>query len=159
MHIIEAKEEALKCLNCNNPKCVEGCPINMDIPGFISYIKKDNLEEAYKIIRNKSYFGSICGRVCPHDKQCEGKCIKGIKGNPVKIGELEALVSDWGIEKSNGYIEKDINNAEVYSKKIAIIGGGAAGLTCAVELTKLGYDVTIFEKEDKLRGYINIWNT
>lgn len=156
---VDIKNEANRCLNCNNPRCVEGCPINMNIPKFINYIKNDKLDKAYEIITEKSCFGSICGRVCPHDKQCEGKCIRGIKEQPVQIGKLEAYVSDWGVQNKIKIPNLNDENKEINNKKVAIIGGGVAGLTCAAELKKLGYIIDIFEKEEKLRRNTYIWNT
>ena len=100
MDLNEAKQKASRCLGCTNPKCVEGCPIHTNIPGFIKCIKEEDLEGAYKIILEKNYFGSICGRVCSHDVQCKGNCVLGAKDKPVDIGELEAFVSDWGLKNS-----------------------------------------------------------
>lgn len=137
----EATEEASRCLNCKNPKCVGKCPVNINIPGFISKVKEKDIEEAAKIIAKDSALPAICGRVCPQEKQCEGQCVLGIKGDPVSIGKLERFVADW-TRKNNIDIT---NTAEKNGKKVAVIGSGPAGLTCAGDLAKLGYDVTIFE--------------
>lgn len=151
MDLNEAKQKASRCLGCTNPKCVEGCPIHTNIPGFIKCIKEEDLEGAYKIILEKNYFGSICGRVCSHDVQCKGNCILGIKDKPVDIGELEAFVSDWGLKNSTmGKRDKTVLNKE----RIAVVGGGVAGLTCAIKLERLGYAVTLFEKTMELGGVL-----
>lgn len=143
-------KEAERCLNCKIPKCKEGCPINNRIPEFIKKIKEENFEEAYKIIRDVNPLGAICGRVCPHENQCQGSCVRAIKEIPVSIGELECSVCDWALE-NNIKINYDIKEK---NKKIAIIGSGPSGIACAVELRKLGYDVTIFEKENYLGGIL-----
>ena len=137
----EAMEEAARCLNCKKPKCVEGCPVSIDIPAFIAEVKEGNFEEAFKIISQSSALPAVCGRVCPQESQCEGKCIRGIKGEPVAIGKLERFVADWARE--NGI--KPQAPAEKNGKKVAVIGSGPSGLTCAGDLAKLGYEVTIFE--------------
>ncbi len=137
----EAVAEAGRCLGCKNAKCVEGCPVKINIPGFIGAIKENNYEEAANIIAKSSALPAVCGRVCPQESQCEGKCIRGIKGEAISIGKLERFVADWSRE--NGFVPKA---AEVkLNKKVAVIGSGPAGLTCAGDLAKLGYDVTIFE--------------
>lgn len=151
MDLNEAKQKANRCLGCENPKCVEGCPIHTNIPGFIKCIKEEDLEGAYKIILEKNYFGSICGRVCSHDVQCKGNCVLGVKDKPVDIGELEAFVSDWGLKNSTmGKRDKTVLNKE----RIAVVGGGVAGLTCAIKLERLGYAVTLFEKTMELGGVL-----
>ena len=137
----EAMEEAARCINCKNAKCVTGCPVNINIPGFIHEVKEGNFEEAYRIISESSALPAICGRVCPQESQCEGKCIRGIKGESISIGKLERFVADWARE--NGI--KPTAPAEKNGKKVAVIGSGPSGLTCAGDLAKLGYDVTIFE--------------
>ena len=151
MNLEEAKEKASKCLGCSNPQCMEGCPIGINIPEFIKYIKEENLEEAYKIILEKSYFGAVCGRVCSHDTQCKGNCVLADKGEAVEIGELEAFVADWGLQHSN--IGRSANTV-LNKERIAVIGGGPAGLTCAIKLEKLGYAVTLFEKTSDLGGIL-----
>ena len=147
----EAMEEAARCLNCKKPKCVEGCPVSIDIPAFIAEVKEGNFEEAYKIIGESSALPAVCGRVCPQESQCEGKCVRGIKGDAVYIGKLERFVADWA--KENGI--KPVPAAEKNGHKIAVIGSGPAGLTCAGDLAKLGYDVTIFEALHKAGGVLS----
>jgi glutamate synthase (NADPH/NADH) small chain len=137
----EAMEEAQRCLNCKNAQCVKGCPVSIDIPGFISQIKEGNFEESYQVISKASALPAVCGRVCPQESQCEGKCIRGIKGEPVSIGKLERFAADWARE--NGI--KPQPAMEKKNHKVAVIGSGPAGLTCAGDLAKMGYDVTIFE--------------
>ena len=137
----EALEEANRCLQCLNPRCVKGCPVNIEIPKFIKEIKEGNIEKAYEIIRNSSSLPAVCGRVCPQEKQCEGMCVKGIKGEAIAIGALERYVADCALK--NNY--SSVLNIEKNSKKVAIVGSGPAGLTCAGELAKNGYSVTIYE--------------
>ncbi len=137
----EAVSEAERCLNCKNAQCVKGCPVSIDIPGFISEIKSRNFEKAYEILSDSSALPAVCGRVCPQESQCEGKCIRGFKGEPVSIGKLERFTADWARE--NGIVPK--SDQEKNGRKVAVIGSGPAGLTCAGDLAKMGYDVTIFE--------------
>ena len=137
----EARAEASRCLKCKNPKCVGGCPVSIDIPGFIKEVQEGNYEEAAKVIAKSSALPAVCGRVCPQESQCEGQCIRGIKGEPISIGKLERFVADWSRE--NGFVPKAAE--EKNGKKVAVVGSGPAGLTCAGDLAKLGYDVTIFE--------------
>lgn len=137
----EAMEEAARCLTCKNAKCIKGCPVNIDIPAFIKEVKDGNFEEAFKVIGQSSALPAVCGRVCPQETQCEGLCIRGIKGEPVSIGKLERFVADWA--KENGI--KPEAPKEKNGHKVAVIGAGPAGLTCAGDLAKMGYDVTIFE--------------
>ena len=137
----EAREEAQRCIDCKKPQCVIGCPVSIDIPGFIREVKAGNYEEAAKVIGLSSALPAICGRVCPQETQCEGKCIRGIKGEPVSIGKLERFVADWSHEHNIVPAVK----GEPNGKKVAVVGAGPAGLTCAGDLAKLGYDVTIFE--------------
>ncbi|MCR5474184.1 MAG: NADPH-dependent glutamate synthase [Lachnospiraceae bacterium] len=137
----EAVAEAGRCLNCKNAQCVKACPVAIDIPGFISKIKEGDFEEAGRVIGKSSALPAICGRVCPQESQCEGKCIRGIKGESVSIGKLERFVADYGREKGIKPEKPDNFNG----RKVAVIGSGPAGLTCAGDLAKLGYDVTIFE--------------
>ena len=146
----EAMEEASRCLNCKNAKCVQGCPVSINIPGFIHEVKEGNFEEAYKVISESSALPAICGRVCPQESQCEGKCIRGIKGEVVSIGKLERFVADWARE--NGM--KPAPAAQKNGKKVAVIGSGPSGLTCAGDLAKLGYDVTIFEALHEAGGVL-----
>ena len=137
----EAMEEASRCLNCKNAKCVKGCPVSINIPAFVHEVKEGNFAEAYKIISQSSALPAVCGRVCPQETQCEGVCIRGVKGEAVSIGKLERFVADWA--KENGI--KPEAPAEKNGHKIAVIGSGPSGLTCAGDLAKIGYDVTIFE--------------
>ena len=137
----EAMEEATRCINCKNAKCVQGCPVAINIPGFIKEVKEGNIEEAYKIIGESSALPAICGRVCPQESQCEGKCIRGIKGEAVSIGKLERFVADAAAK----YHYRQQDPAPANGHKIAIVGSGPAGLACAGELARMGCDVTIFE--------------
>ena len=146
----EAKCEAERCINCKNAQCMKGCPVAINIPGFIEQVKLGNIEEAYKIISESSALPAVCGRVCPQESQCEGKCIRGIKGEPISIGKLERFVADWASE--NGI--KPQGAAEKNGKKVAVIGSGPAGLTCAGDLAKMGYDVTIFEALHEAGGVL-----
>ncbi len=146
----EAQAEAARCLNCKNPLCVQGCPVSIDIPAFIQKIKEGDMKEAGKIIAKYSNLPAVCGRVCPQETQCEGKCILGIKGEAVSIGKLERFVGDWVIENGIEFEIKEKNN-----KKVAVIGGGPAGLTAAGDLAKMGYDVTIYEALHKLGGVLS----
>lgn len=146
----EAQKEAQRCLNCKNPMCVSGCPVNIDIPAFIQKIKIGDLEEASQIIAKYSSLPAICGRVCPQETQCEGKCILGIKGEAIAIGKLERFIGDWALEHEIPFEIKDRKK-----EKIAIIGSGPAGLTASGELAKLGYKVTLFEALHKLGGVLS----
>ena len=146
----EAKAEAARCLNCKNAQCMKGCPVSINIPAFIAQVKEGNFEEAYHIISQSSALPAVCGRVCPQESQCEGKCIRGIKGEPVAIGKLERFVADWARE--NGIKPKKAE--KLNGHKVAVIGSGPAGLTCAGDLAKLGYDVTIFEALHEAGGVL-----
>lgn len=137
----EAMKEAQRCLNCKNAQCMKGCPVSINIPGFIEKVKTGDFEAAYRIISESSALPAVCGRVCPQESQCEGKCIRGIKGEPVSIGKLERFVADWA--RKNG-IKPQVPTIKK-NRKVAVIGSGPAGLTCAGDLAKMGYDVTIFE--------------
>ena len=146
----EAQAEASRCLNCKNAQCMKGCPVSIDIPGFIQQIKEGNIEEAYNIISKSSALPAVCGRVCPQETQCEGKCIRGIKGEAVSIGKLERFVADYAMEHGlKPKKEKESNGI-----KVAVIGSGPSGLTCAGDLAKLGYDVTIFEALHQAGGVL-----
>ncbi len=137
----EAVKEASRCLNCKKPMCVTKCPVSIGIPEFIQHVKNKEFEEAAKTIAKYSALPAVCGRVCPQESQCEGKCVLGIKGEPVAIGKLERFVADWSREHNVDLSERE----ESKNKKVAVIGSGPAGLTCAGDLAKKGYDVTIFE--------------
>ncbi len=137
----EAQEEASRCIKCKNAKCMGGCPVSINIPGFIKEVQDGNMEAAANIIAESSALPAVCGRVCPQESQCEGVCIRGIKGEPISIGKLERFVADWSRE--NGFVPKKAE--KMNGKKVAVIGSGPAGLTCAGDLAKLGYEVTIFE--------------
>jgi glutamate synthase (NADPH/NADH) small chain len=137
----EAVKEASRCLNCKKPKCVEGCPVLIYIPEFIQHVKNREFEQAAKSIAKYSSLPSVCGRVCPQEVQCEGECILGIKGEPIAIGKLERFVGDWAREHHIDLTAKETSK----NKKVAVIGSGPAGLTCAGDLAKKGYDVTIYE--------------
>ena len=137
----EARAEASRCLNCKNPRCVAGCPVSIDIPGFLQQVIAGQEAKAAGIIAESSALPAVCGRVCPQETQCEGVCIRGIKGEPVAIGKLERYVADWAREHK---LEPQ-NTSEKNGQRVAVIGAGPAGLTCAGELAKLGYEVKIFE--------------
>ncbi len=136
-----AEEEATRCLNCKNMPCVSGCPVNIRIPEFIKKITEHDYEGAYEIIHMSSSLPAVCGRVCPQERQCESKCIRGKKGEPVGIGRLERFVADWHMQHSDAPLKKPAPNGH----KVAVVGGGPSGLTCAGDLAKKGYAVTIFE--------------
>ena len=137
----EAQEEASRCIKCKNPQCQKGCPVSIDIPAFIQEVEDGNIEEAAKVIGKSSALPAVCGRVCPQESQCEGKCIRGIKGEPISIGKLERFVADWSRQNNLDPEKPEQKNG----KKVAVIGSGPSGLTCAGDLAKLGYEVTIFE--------------
>jgi len=137
----EAKEEAARCIQCRNPRCVVGCPVAINIPKFIKELREGEVAKARDTIGEASNLPAVCGRVCPQEEQCEGVCIVGIKGTPVNIGKLERFVADWAMEK--GY--KNTERAPFNGHKVAVVGSGPAGLTCAGDLAKLGYEVTLFE--------------
>ena len=141
------------CLNCPVKPCSnKGCPLNNDIPTFIKLVKEGKIEEAYKILSKTTVLGSICGRICPHMKQCEGSCVRGIKGDPVQIGEIEAFVFDEALK--NKWYKNIEKTSELQEKKVAVVGSGPAGLTCASFLARSGAEVTIYEKYDKLGGIL-----
>ena len=142
----QVKEEASRCLTCKNPRCVKGCPVNIDIPSFIKALKDDKLEEAGEVIRNTSMLPSVCGRVCPQERQCEGQCALGIKGEAVAIGALERYVGDNTAAKKTKIIPT--------GKKVAIVGSGCAGITAASDLRKAGHEVTIFEALHEFGGVL-----
>jgi glutamate synthase (NADPH/NADH) small chain len=146
----EAEAEATRCLNCKNPQCQKGCPVAINIPAFIQEVKEGNVEAAYQIISESSALPAVCGRVCPQESQCEGKCIRGFKGEPVSIGKLERYVADTAREM--GIVPEGAK--EKKNHKVAVIGSGPSGLTCAGDLAKLGYDVTIFEALHEAGGVL-----
>ena len=137
----QAIDEAKRCLNCKNKPCVGGCPVKINIPEFIALVAEGKFEEAYEVITQQSSLPAVCGRVCPQESQCESKCVRGLKGEPVAIGRLERFVADYHNENFKGEIKKPSSNGI----KVAVIGAGPAGLTCAGDLAKKGYDVTVFE--------------
>ncbi len=146
-----AMEEAARCLNCKHKPCMDGCPVNVPIPGFIEKVAEGDFEAAYEIITSENALPAICGRVCPQENQCEGKCVRGIKGEPVAIGRLERFVADYHManaKPSEVKIEKN-------GKRVAVVGSGPAGITCAGELIKKGYDVTVFEALHKAGGVLS----
>lgn len=136
-----AVEEAKRCLNCKHKPCVSGCPVHVPIPGFIEQVASGNFEKAYEILTSANALPAVCGRVCPQETQCESKCVRGIKGESVGIGRLERFVADWYMQNCETHVRKPQSNGH----KVAVVGGGPAGLTCAGDLAKLGYQVTIFE--------------
>ena len=140
-NVEEAQLEASRCLHCKNPRCVAACPVSVKIPNFIAQVAAGNFAEAAAVIAEDSSLPAVCGRVCPQETQCEGSCILGVKGEPVAIGKLERFVADWSRE--NGDVKPVVASANGH--KVAVIGSGPAGLACASDLAKLGYDVTIFE--------------
>ncbi len=146
----EAMCEATRCINCKNAQCIKGCPVAINIPAFIEQVKDGNFEKAYEIISESSALPAVCGRVCPQESQCEGKCIRGIKGDAISIGKLERFVADWA--RNNGITPK--TDAQKKGKKVAVIGSGPAGLTCAGDLARDGYDVTIFEALHEAGGVL-----
>ncbi|MFP3155189.1 NADPH-dependent glutamate synthase [Lachnospiraceae bacterium ZAX-1] len=146
----EAIEEAQRCINCKNAKCIGGCPVAIDIPRFIAQVKEGDIKQAAKVIAEASTLPAVCGRVCPQESQCEERCIRGIKGEAVSIGKLERFVADWARENN----VKPEQAKEKKNKKVAVIGSGPAGLTCAGDLAKKGYDVTIFEALHELGGVL-----
>lgn len=150
MDIQEMQNQAKKCLNCKNANCMKACPLNVEIPKFIKNICDDELESAYQTIVKNNYMGYVCGIVCPHEKQCQGNCIKNKIGEPVQIGSIETAICEYGLKN----FEASISMPIVSKEKVAVIGGGPSGLTCAYELRKKGYDVTIFEKNDYLGGLL-----
>ena len=146
----EAVAEASRCLNCKNAQCMKGCPVSINIPAFIAQVKERNFEEAYHIISESSALPAVCGRVCPQESQCEGQCVRGIKGEAVSIGKLERLVADWARE--HGFVPAAPEKTN--GKKVAVIGSGPAGITVAIKLALAGYKVTIFEERSKIGGML-----
>ncbi len=146
----EAQAEASRCLECKKPRCVAACPVGINIPGFVGRIAAGDMEGAVAAIAVDSSLPSVCGRVCPQETQCEGSCILGIKGESVSIGKLERFAGDWKIEN----LEPAKVEVEANGRKVAIVGSGPAGLACASDLAKMGYEVTVFEALHKLGGVL-----
>jgi len=146
----EIRQYAEHCLNCKTKPCMSGCPLQNNIPDFIKYVKEEKYDEAFNVLSDTTIFEMICGRICPQKSQCEGSCVKGIKGEPVHIGELETFVGDYALENINTVIKTSGEN----SKKIAIIGSGPSGLACSYYLSSRGYKVSIYEKHSKLGGLL-----
>lgn len=146
------RENMEYCLNCKTKPCRNGCPLSNDIPTFIKLAKEGKIKEAYNVLTQTTMLGNVCGRICPHEKQCQGSCVRGIKANPVQIGSIEAYIFDKAIEE--GYYKELSKSDELKGKKIAIIGSGPAGLNCSVFLARAGADVTIYEKYNKLGGIL-----
>ncbi len=146
-----AMEEATRCINCKNKPCMTGCPVNVPIPGFIEQVAAGNFEKAYEIITSENALPAICGRVCPQENQCEGKCVRGIKGEPVSIGRLERFVADYHMQHGT----KPEYDIKPNGRRVAVVGSGPAGITCAGELAKKGYEVTIFEALHKAGGVLS----
>ena len=136
-----AREEATRCIDCKNPACMTGCPVGVHIPDFIRHVKEGEFEQAYETIRLTNNLPAICGRVCPQETQCESKCVRGVKGDPVGIGRLERFCADYAMQHASARAERPAPNGH----RVAVVGSGPSGLTCAGDLAKLGYDVTIFE--------------
>ena len=150
-NVEEAQREASRCLHCRNPRCVGACPVGIQIPNFIAAIGEGDYAMAAQIIAEDSLLPSICGRVCPQESQCEGSCILGVKHEPVAIGKLERFVGDWQLENGS----KEVPEIEKNGKKVAVVGSGPAGLACAADLAKLGYEVTVFEALHRLGGVLS----
>lgn len=151
----EIKKMASYCLNCKTKPCQKGCPLGNDIPSFIAYMKEEKWKEAYDVLAKTTILSAVCGKVCPHQSQCQGQCIRAIKQEPVQIGKLEGFLGEIAL-KEGFYKVKDIKRKH---KSIAIVGGGPTGLTAAAFLARNGYDVTIFEKEELLRRDFKLWNS
>lgn len=147
-----AQQEAKRCLQCKKPMCMEGCPVRVDIPGFIGAVARGDFAEAARVLKESNALSAICGRVCPQETQCEAKCVLGVKGEPVAIGWLERFVADWALAQETPIGGQTA--AKSNGKKVAIVGSGPAGLTCAGELAKMGYDVTIFEAFHEAGGVL-----
>ena len=147
-----AIDEAKRCLNCRQHPCVNGCPVNVRIPEFIAKVAEGESEEAYKINTSTNSLPAVCGRVCPQEHQCEGKCVRGIKGESVGIGRLERFVADWHAAHAdpNAKVEKPVSNGH----RVAVVGSGPAGLTCAGDLARMGYEVTVYELFHKAGGVL-----
>ena len=149
-----AQKEAARCLQCKGEPCVSGCPVNVRIPEFIQKLSEDDFEGAYQVIASTNNLPAVCGRVCPQEVQCEAKCVRGIKGEPVAIGRLERFAADWHREHSEDTAQEPIAKPEEKGRRVAVIGSGPAGLTCAGDLAKMGYKVTVFEAFHKAGGVL-----
>ncbi len=153
---MEDKQEILNiaknCLNCKHKPCQNACPMKTRVPEFIAKIKEEKFDKAYDILLENNTFSNICSTICPQEQQCEGSCVRGIKGEPMPIGRLERFVNDWA--KENNYIYKMEEKKEILNKNVAIIGSGPAGISCAIELAKMGIKSVIFEKDEKLGGIL-----
>ena len=155
---LEIQKYAQYCLNCKAKPCSNnGCPLSNDIPTFIKLAKEGKIKQAYEVLTKTTMLGSICGRICPHEKQCQGSCIRGIKEKPVQIGKIESYIFDEALEK--GYYKEIEKKNELQDKNVAVIGSGPAGLSASAFLAKKGAKVTIYEKYDKLRWNSSTWNT
>lgn len=152
LSVEDAIAEAKRCLNCKNRPCVSGCPVNVQIPEFINQVVEGNFEEAFDIITSTNTLPAVCGRVCPQEVQCEGRCVRGIKSDPVGIGRLERFVADYAREQA--YCKVSDRPAPENGRRVAVIGSGPAGLTCAGDLARMGYDVTVFEAFHKAGGVL-----
>ena len=151
----EIKKMASYCLNCKTKPCQKGCPLGNDIPNFIACMKEEKWREAYDVLANTTVLSAICGNICPHQTQCQGHCVRGIKQEPVQIGKLERCLGEIALKEGFNKV-KDMPRKD---KSIAIVGGGPAGLTAAAFLAKKGYGVTIFEQEELLRRNFKLWNS
>ena len=152
----EINKKAEYCLNCKTRPCTKGCPLENNIPEFIQEVKQGNIEKAYQILSKTTVLQPICGLICPHMSQCQGNCVRRFKGLPTSIGEMEAFVGKQALEKNIPF-EEEIPKKN--GKKVAVVGGGPAGLTCSAFLARKGYEVTIYEKHEKLRRHTIAWHT
>ncbi len=152
----EIKEKAEYCLNCKTKPCTKGCPLENNIPEFIAEVKQGDIKKAYQILSKTTVLQPICGLICPHMSQCQGNCVRRFKGEPTSIGEMEAYIGRKAIEENIPFEEKKQNKN---GKKVAVVGGGPAGLTCSAFLARKGYEVTIFEKHEKLRRHFISWHS
>ena len=151
-NITEILEIAKRCLNCKHKPCQNACPMKTRVPEFIAKVKEENFKEAYDILLENNAFSNICSTICPQEQQCEGSCVRGIKGEPMPIGRLERFVNDWA--KENNYTYKMDTSKDSLAKKVAIIGSGPASISCAIELAKVGIKSVIFEKDKDLGGIL-----
>lgn len=152
---MDIKEQAKRCFSCKAKPCMKGCPLGNDITEFIKYVKDEEYKKAYEVLLDTTVLQAVCGRICPHFKQCQGSCIRGIKEEPVSIGDIEAFIGDMAI-KEGWKIEK---LGKDNGKEVAIVGGGPAGIVSAAYLARRGFRVRVYEKHDKLRRTFNVWYT